>query len=122
MRQARNDGERHRPRGWGREGRFGNGSKSKNEGRGTPKRSILSLSESLSASPQLSNLRPSAASRSQKNPARSAFLFAPAPHSFPGASPTGLSPSRLLTSTLRWSCQSSAVVQSGRASGERAHL
>ena len=38
------------------------------------------------------------------------FRFAPAPHSCLGASPTGLSPSRLLTSALRWSCQSSAVV------------
>ncbi len=38
----------------GREGRFGNGSKSRLvEGRGTPKRSILILCESLSASPQL---------------------------------------------------------------------
>src|SRR3954466_8966753 len=48
------------------------------------------------------------------------FRFVPAPHSCLGASPTGLSPSRLLTSALRWSCQSSAVVQSGRASGEHA--
>ena len=49
------------------------------------------------------------------------FRFAPAPHSCLGASPTGLSPSRLLTSALRWSCQNSAVVQSGRASGEHTH-
>ena len=48
------------------------------------------------------------------------FRFVPAPHSCLGASPTGLSPSRLLTLALRWSCQSSAVVQSGRASGEHA--
>ena len=68
----------------GREGRFGNGSKSGLvEGRGTPKRSILSLSESLSASPQLSNLRPSAASRSQKNLARSAISVRPGPALLP---------------------------------------
>src|SRR4051812_27424524 len=48
------------------------------------------------------------------------FRFVPAPHSCLGASPTGLSPSRLLTSALRWSCQSSAVVRSERASGEHA--
>src|SRR4051812_18240899 len=54
-----------------------------------------------------------------RRPARR-FLSVPAPHSCLGASPTGLSPSRLLTLALRWSCQSSAVVQSGRASGEHA--
>ena len=54
-----------------------------------------------------------------RRPARR-FRFVPAPHSCLGASLTGLSPSRLLTSALRWTCQSSAVVQSGRASGEQA--
>src|SRR3954471_7055118 len=67
----------------GREGAVDHGSKSKNEGRGTPKRSILVLCESLSASPQLSNLRPSAASRSPKNPARSAISVRPGPALLP---------------------------------------
>ena len=45
------------------------------------------------------------------------FLSGSAPHSCTGATPCG---TRL---ALRWTCQSSAVVQSGRgASGEHAHL
>ena len=91
------------------------------EGRGTPKRSIYNFFESLSAS-RGPGLMPQAASepfRKARHVRR--FLFAPAPHSCLGASPTWLSPSRLLALALRWSCQSSAVVQSGRASGERTH-
>ena len=117
--EGEGEGERHRPRGGWPGGQVRQWFKERiGRGRGTPKRSILVLCESLSASPQLSGFLPQPRPGPKRTRHVRRFRFVPAPHSCLGASPTGLSPSRLLTSALRWSCQSSAVVQSGRASGE----
>src|SRR3954470_22157641 len=83
LREPRNDGVRHRPRGGWPGGRCRSWFKEQERGAWDAETLDPILCESLSASPQLSNLRPSAASRSPKNPARSAVSVRPGPALLP---------------------------------------